>query len=101
MKPKPHRNSFLQTSNFIEHEGYGYWESGRLKTFIEDPTDTRYTVTDGDKIDNLAYTFYGDPRLMWIICWANGFGLPEIEMYEGRTILIPSKKRILTEVIKG
>ena len=38
---------------------------------------------DGDRLDNLAFRYYGDASLWWIIAQANNLG-------KGRTILNPN-----------
>jgi nucleoid-associated protein YgaU len=49
-----------------------------------------YVVVDGDRLDNLAFKFLGDPCLYWMICDANGASDPdELTSQVGRTILIP------------
>lgn len=51
-----------------------------------------YTVIDGDRLDNLAARFLGDPLLYWMICDANGTTDPDTltsRSQVGRTILIP------------
>jgi hypothetical protein len=49
-----------------------------------------YVIVDGDRLDNLAYTFLGDPLLYWMICDANGATDPdELTAQVGSTILIP------------
>ena len=40
---------------------------------------------DGDRLDNLAFRYYGDASLWWVIATANGLG-------KGRTILNPNFK---------
>jgi nucleoid-associated protein YgaU len=32
---------------------------------------TEHTVRDGDRLDNLAQAYYGDPELFWQICDSN------------------------------
>jgi hypothetical protein len=50
----------------------------------------QYPVVDGDRLDNLASRFLGDPLLYWIICDANGTADPEDLTSEvGRAINIP------------
>lgn len=50
----------------------------------------QYVVADGDRLDNLAARFLGDPLLYWMICDANGATDPdELTCTAGRTILIP------------
>ena len=41
-----------------------------------------HTVTQGDRLDNLAFQFMGDPELFWRICDANGAIRPD-ELIEG------------------
>jgi hypothetical protein len=49
-----------------------------------------YSVVAGDRIDNLAARFLGDPILFWMIAEANGVEDAESLTAEpGRTILIP------------
>jgi hypothetical protein len=48
-----------------------------------------HTVTDGDRLDNLAAQYLGDPELFWRLCDANAVLRPE-ELTEtvGRTLRI-------------
>ena len=49
-----------------------------------------YVIVDGDRLDNLASRFLGDPLLYWMICDANGATDPDALIAQaGRTILIP------------
>ena len=49
-----------------------------------------YVVVDGDRLDNLAAKFLGDPLLYWMICDANSATDPdELTAQVGRTIQIP------------
>jgi nucleoid-associated protein YgaU len=49
-----------------------------------------YVVVDGDRLDNLAAKFLGDPALYWMICDANGTTDPDsLTAQTGRTILVP------------
>ncbi len=49
-----------------------------------------YVIVDGDRLDNLAAKYLGDPLLYWAICDANGATDPdELTAQAGRTIQIP------------
>jgi len=49
-----------------------------------------YVVVEGDRLDNLAFTFLGDPLLFWTICDASGATDPdELTNEIGGTIVIP------------
>jgi nucleoid-associated protein YgaU len=51
---------------------------------------TTYVVSDGDRLDNLAQKFLGDPTLYWMICDANGVTDPdELTTQTGQAIVIP------------
>jgi nucleoid-associated protein YgaU len=51
---------------------------------------TTYVIADGDRLDNLAQRFLGDPTLYWMICDANGATDPDdLTAQPGRTIVIP------------
>jgi hypothetical protein len=49
-----------------------------------------YAVSDGDRLDNLAYKFLGDPILYWMICDANSAVDPNLlTATPGYSIQIP------------
>ena len=49
-----------------------------------------YVIVDGDRLDNLAAKFLGDPTLYWMICDVNGATDPDdLTAQVGATILIP------------
>jgi len=49
-----------------------------------------YAVSAGDRLDNLAYKFLGDPILFWMICDANSAVDPdELTAEPGYSIEIP------------
>ncbi|HUI56734.1 MAG TPA: hypothetical protein VLY04_17285 [Bryobacteraceae bacterium] len=49
-----------------------------------------YVVVDGDRLDNLAAKYLGDPLLYWMISDANGAADPDsLTAQVGRTIEIP------------
>ena len=70
-----------------------------------------YVIVDGDRLDNLAARFLGDPLLYWMICDANGATDPDALTFApdstganaqvGRTILIPSVSGIPPGVRNG
>lgn len=49
-----------------------------------------YVIVEGDRLDNLAAKFLGDPLLYWMICDVNGATDPdELTAQAGCSILIP------------
>ena len=47
-----------------------------------------YTVVDRDRLDNVAYQFYRDPGMYWLICDANAAQRPEELEVPGRVVRI-------------
>ena len=42
----------------------------------------------GDRLYNIAHTFYGDARYWWVVAWWNGYGL-EADIAIGAVITVP------------
>ena len=57
--------------------------------------DLRIITQQGDRLDNLAYQFYGDPELWWFIARANNLNSMNVEV--GKNLRIPMN----TEFAKG
>ena len=50
-----------------------------------------YIVKEGDRLDLLAHTYYGDPTKFWLICDANQTMFPHELLVPGRKIIIPKQ----------
>jgi len=50
--------------------------------------DLHLIATEGDRLDNLAYQFYGNPNLWWYIGKANGINTMNVPA--GTSIRIPA-----------
>ena len=50
--------------------------------------DLHVISTEGDRLDNLAFKFYGDPNLWWYIAKANN--LNSINVPAGKSLVIPA-----------
>lgn len=60
------------------------------------PTDAdiNITITSPDRLDKLAYTFYEDVTLWWVIAAANGLGKGSYIVPANTTLRIPSKNNV-------
>lgn len=56
---------------------------------IPSDTDLQVISNDGDYLDTLAYKYYGDPTLFWIIAQANHLGKGRFSVPQGLTLRIP------------
>jgi len=52
-------------------------------------TDVRVVTNEGDYLDTLAYKYYGDPTLYWIIAVVNKIGKGRLSVEAGLTLRIP------------
>lgn len=77
--PANSRYAATDTTTFIDADGK--MVSHLRRRFLPDPTIffvvQLHTVTQGDRLDNLAARGLGDPELFWRICDANGALRPE------------------------
>ncbi len=52
-------------------------------------TDLQVVSNETDYLDTLAYKYYGDPTLFWIIANANNIGKGRMSVPPGLTLRIP------------
>ncbi len=93
-----HRWSRLRLTSLLDLQGTEVFELGDVPVFPNRADDLSYVVSDGDRLDVLAYRFYGDAVLWWVIAAANEFQLPVSEMFSGRTLRIPSPQYVTQEL---
>jgi phage tail protein X len=64
-------------------------------------TDIYVITTVGDRLDSLAYTYYGDPTLWWVIAMANN-NITKGALYPqpGTQLRIPLDINFATELFK-
>lgn len=51
-----------------------------------------HRVVEGERLDQLAQRYYGDPLKYWLICDANDAVFPEDLMVPGRVLRIPRNR---------
>jgi hypothetical protein len=62
--------------------------------------DITIVTTSPDRLDKLAYTFYEDASLWWIIATANGLGKGTFIVPANTTLRIPSKSGIQDLIVQ-
>lgn len=101
-KPPLQRSSWLQTCSFEDVESlgttYSYFELADLPAIDPQDDDLLRTIQSTDRLDRLAFEFYGDHRLWWVIATRNGWDQPMTSLHPGEEIVIPSP-RLVREVI--
>lgn len=72
------------------------WDGKRVYKTVEYPiivpsdTDIQVPSNETDYLDTLAYKYYGDPTLYWIIARANKIGKGRMSVDPGLILRIPT-----------
>ena len=77
----------------------GWWERKVLEK--DDVTDISITIDSKyhKRPDLIAYDYYGNPTLAWIVLQYNNIVDIETELVAGKTIVIPSNDRVYFNVM--
>lgn len=77
-----------------------YWER---KIFQTSPTDIPFTITSRYNLrpDLLAADLYGKDSLMWFVLQYNNIVDPVTEFVEGAQIVLPTRKRLYSELLSS
>lgn len=95
------RSSRLNLGELKLIENVEFWDTLDLPVYVPGPSDLEYQLLAGDRLDNLAYRFYGDPVLWWVLAWANDIELPPIGMTPGTRIFVPDPEYIRTKLLNA
>ena len=69
--------------------GKRYKKTTNYPKMAKSANDTYIVSIQGDRLDNLAYKFYNDSRLWWILARANNLGKGDMETPIGKQLRIP------------
>jgi hypothetical protein len=64
----------------------------------QQPDDIFHTVVEGDRIDLLAYKYFGRVELWWIICDYNDIFFP-LDIEPGTVLRLPSVEQVEMSVL--
>lgn len=71
-------------------DGKQVYKTTSYPIIFSDPTDLQIVSNEGDYLDTLAYKYYSDPTLWFIIALANpGLGKGRLSVPPGLTLRIP------------
>jgi len=89
---------YVQGGNTEIENRLEWWER---RIFNTSPTDLRYVVENKyeGRLDLLAYAFYGDPKLWWLIGQYNNILDPITEIIPGTVLIIPIKDRVMLDML--
>ena len=88
-------SSWLNLTSLLEFQGTLFWDQTEYPDIPYSDGDTYLQITDiqARRIDQLAYQYYGDSNLMWMILLANNKMLPN-QFMGAEMIRIPAKATI-------
>lgn len=79
--------------NFIKGKmlsGKQYYRTDKLPDIKTTESDKTYKARAGERLENIAYKFYGDPTYWWIIAKANGITDGTFALNDGKILTIPT-----------
>lgn len=93
-------NSHLRFSKLMNVDNVLFWDVPNFPTIVPQDDDLLHTITDLDlgRLDLLAYDYYRDEELWWVIMLANG--KDNINHFRiGEQITIPSPRYVITDLL--
>lgn len=84
------RESRLRYSDLLLADDILFWDVNDLPDYVARNDEISHLVQGGDRIDLLAYKYYGSSGLWWVIAWANDMESIPGDLNEGTKIRIPS-----------
>jgi phage tail protein X len=84
------RLSRLRFYDLVFVDEYEFWNLAELPEIPTQVDDKKIRVKATDRLDLLAYQYYGDAILWWVIAVANDIDLIQTQLNEGDVIRIPS-----------
>jgi nucleoid-associated protein YgaU len=70
-------------------DGKRVYKTTRYPDIQPQVSDTIVISNEGEYLDTLAYKYYGDPTLWWVIALANGLGRARLSVPIGLQLRIP------------
>lgn len=92
------KRSRLQFADLVEVSGRVFWDLPEIPAFEPRDDDTVYQWDELDTIENVAFRFYQDTSLWWVIAKRNDLSDPTFALKKGDQIVIPSL-RFLADVL--
>ena len=88
------------SARYLDKKNGDFFGTRQLVRLPQHPTDLFHQVTEADskRIDLIAYKYYKDVRLWWVIAEANDIINP-LELQVGSILRIPSYDRVMMKVV--
>lgn len=71
-------------------DGKRVYKTTHYPSIVPSDTDLIITAAETDYLDTLAYKYYGDPTLWWVIAMVNNIGKGRMSIEPGLQLRIPT-----------
>lgn len=88
------QTSRLLFDTLLSVDGYEFWDTLDLPTFVSHIGDLKHKVIATDRLDILADYYYADATMWWVIAWANGMEVIPTALNVDDVITIPDPSYI-------
>ncbi len=80
---------YSSTPVYKRFDGKRVYKTTQYPTISPQDSDAVVISNEADYLDSLAYTYYGDPTLWWVIALANNLGKGKMSVPPGLQLRIP------------
>lgn len=89
------KSSWLNRTKLLQFQGALFWDQTEYPSIDFSDQDFYLQLTDmqAKRIDLVAYQYYGDSELLWVLMLANDKDLPN-QFLGGETIRLPARETI-------
>jgi len=89
------KQSWLQLTNLLNFNDVIFWDQTEYPDIPISEDDQYITLNQqqSKRIDLIAWDFYGDVNMFWVIMLANDVDLPN-QIYEGMVLRLPAQDTI-------
>jgi hypothetical protein len=84
------QSSILRFAELLLADGIEFWDLVENIEFPQSQEDINYQIQLNDRIDRVAFNFYGDSDLWWVIASANQMEVLPTDFKDGLIIRIPA-----------
>ena len=88
-------NRYQSTQILTRWDGKRVYSTTQYPLIEPQDSDVIVISNEGDYLDTLAYKYYSDPTLWWIIALANNLGKGRLSVPPGLQLRIPSNANTL------
>ena len=100
MSTRLDKSSRLLLSDYLEIDGIEFFDILDLPNYIHQTNDLEHFVIEGDRLDLIAYKYYQDSALGWVIAWANDIEISPADLTYGTYLIVPDPTYIRNNLLK-